>query len=81
MEAGYIVVFSEEKKGKASAELLAAKMEEGAVIISAVATRDAVHYVLGRLNDPEEPLDPKEARDIIRDNLDAEEAAERRDNE
>ncbi len=76
METKYIVVFNDEKRGKVSAELLCAELNLGAVIVSSVATRDSVHYVTVRM--PEEPQMPlnEEDRQIIRDNLDAEDAAE-----
>lgn len=80
MESKYIVVFNDRKKGEASASLLCEEMNQGALIISAVATRDSVHYLVARV--PETPptgLDAAEERQIIRDNLDAEESAETRD--
>lgn len=77
METNYIVVFNDRKKGEASASLLCQEMNSGALIISAVATRDSVHYLIERVSeDPQMALDPAEERQIIRDNLDAEENAE-----
>lgn len=53
MESKYIVVFNDRKKGEASASLLCEEMNQGALIISAVATRDSVHYLVARV--PETP--------------------------
>ena len=77
MESKYIVVFNDQKKGEASAALLCEEMNNGALIVSAVATRDSVHYLVARV--PEQPQMPlnSEDRQIIRDNLDAEDAAEK----
>ena len=81
METNYIVVFNERKKGEASATLLCEQMNAGALIISAVPTHNSVHYILGRVEAPEMAPMTKDDRDIIRDNLDAEDRAEECDNE
>jgi hypothetical protein len=76
MDSKYIVVFNDQKKGEAAATMLCDAMNNGALIISAVATRDSVHYLIANI--PQEPQMPLNAEDrqIIRDNLDAEDAAE-----
>ena len=79
METDYIVVFNDRKKGEASAALLCQKMNAGALIISAVPTHDSVHYILGYVEPAGQPPMTKDDRDIIRDNLDAEDRAEERD--
>jgi len=81
METNYIVVFNERKKGEASATLLCEQMKAGALIISAMPTHDSVHYILGHVEATERAPVTKDDRDIIRDNLDAEDRAEERDNE
>ena len=81
METNYIVVFNDQKKGEASASLLCQEMNNGALIISAVATRDSVHYLIGRVSEEPQMALNAEDRQIIRDNLDAEDAAEKNNNE
>lgn len=81
MESTYIVVFNDQKKGEAAASLLCEQMNSGALIISAVATRDSVHYLVARVEPDPSAAMTKDDRQVIRDNLDAEDAAEERDNE
>lgn len=81
METNYIVVFNDRKKGEPSAALLCEQMNAGALIISAVPTQDSVHYLLGRVEADPSVAMTKDDRQVIRDNLDAEDAAEERDNE
>lgn len=76
MESNYIVVFNDKKKGEASASLLCEKINQGWLIISAIAAGDSVHYLIAMPdNDPQETAGfPPEMTDedaqIIRDNLD-----------
>jgi hypothetical protein len=74
MNSNYIVVFNDKKRGEVSAALLCEQINQGALIISAVAAGDAVHYLIA--NPPQNPTGfPPELTDedaqIIRDNLDA----------
>lgn len=72
MESNYIVVFNDRKKGELAASQLCAAIDNGALIVSAVATRDSVHYLVARVSDePQMPLNAED-RQIIRDNLDVE---------
>ena len=81
MESNYIVVFNDQKKGEAAATMLCEAMNNGFLIISATATRDSVHYLVARVPEDSQMALNSEDRQIIRDNLDAEDAAEERDRE
>lgn len=77
MESQYIVVFNDKKRGEASASLLCEMINQGALIISNVATRDSVHYLIAKVNNNPQndevmhhDLTDEDAA-IIRDNLDA----------
>jgi hypothetical protein len=81
MESNYIVVFNDRKKGEAAATMLCEAINNGALIISAVSTRDSVHYLVARVpEDLQMPLNAED-RQIIRDNLDAEDAADKQNDE
>lgn len=81
MDSNYIVVFNDQKKGEIAAGQLCAALNNGALIVSAVATRDSVHYIVAHVSeDPQMALNAED-RQIIRDNLDAEDRAEERDDE
>jgi hypothetical protein len=81
MESNYIVVFNDRKKGEVAASQLCAAIDSGALIVSAVATRDSVHYLVAKVSEEPQMALNAEDRQIIRDNLDAEDRAEERDNE
>ena len=81
MDSNYIVVFNDRKKGELAASQLCAAIDNGALIVSAVATRDSVHYLIAKAPETLQMALNEETRQIIRDNLDAEEAAEKRDDE
>ena len=81
MDSNYIVVFNERKKGEIAASQLCAAIDKGALIIAATATRDSVHYLVASAPEAQEMALNEETRQIIRDNLDAEEAAEKNEDE